>query len=464
MLAVFIYSAVLWLGLYLIGRNPVSHRLWLAGLGLVTYALILGLNLLLVYAPTSDLALILTRIHWSLLFLPSIFWFGATVYLLPETAPLRNHLGKVLNYAILPGSILIFLMGLGTHFIFDFTSLPPQPGPGYFIFAVLVILPLLTTLLLIIHLLRSTQVKVLPALLLLATLFFGLSTSLLLIPLNLVPRLWLLLGMSIDFIILGLVIAVMDAFEEGETLLPHFLRSLDFAASTVLLFGGLVALTMFFSTGITFAMLLLLLTLITLILLMQTFLIQLQNLFDRVTLKAFPGLQQERSEFRAVADALARVDTSSTPANLTEAEFARLTRRALSNMGNLPRLATSPLIRLPLIDNRLNQRQVNGNTLERAAELKSLLNESIIRLKPRDKGDFGTAEEWRHYNALYYPYVLGLKPYSRRLEPDNLSPDAQEALGWFRTYVPERTLYNWQNAAAKLVAKDLREGHNGNGQ
>ena len=29
---------------------------------------------------------------------------------------------------------------------------------------------------------------------------------------------------------------------------------------------------------------------------------------------------------------------------------------------------------------------------------------------------------------------------------------------WFQANVPERTLYNWQNAAAKLVAQDLREG------
>ena len=41
-----------------------------------------------------------------------------------------------------------------------------------------------------------------------------------------------------------------------------------------------------------------------------------------------------------------------------------------------------------------------------------------------------------------------------------LDPAAQEALDWFRTYIPERTLYNWQNAAAKLVAQDLRERMN----
>jgi oxygen-independent coproporphyrinogen-3 oxidase len=36
-------------------------------------------------------------------------------------------------------------------------------------------------------------------------------------------------------------------------------------------------------------------------------------------------------------------------------------------------------------------------------------------------------------------------------------PAARAALEWFRTAVPERTLYNWQTAAARLVARDLRE-------
>ena len=34
---------------------------------------------------------------------------------------------------------------------------------------------------------------------------------------------------------------------------------------------------------------------------------------------------------------------------------------------------------------------------------------------------------------------------------------AAEALAWFQTYVPERTLHNWQNIAARLIAQNLRE-------
>jgi len=123
----------------------------------------------------------------------------------------------------------------------------------------------------------------------------------------------------------------------------------------------------------------------------------------------------------------------------------------------LPRLATSPLTRLPIINARLSTRSAGDHTLERAAELKALLLEAILYLKPKDQTDFATSEAWRHYNALYFPYIVSLKPYSRRAEPLNLDATSQQALDWLRTQVPERTLHNWQNAAAKLVAQYLKE-------
>ena len=89
-------------------------------------------------------------------------------------------------------------------------------------------------------------------------------------------------------------------------------------------------------------------------------------------------------------------------------------------------------------------------------KLKILLAESIARLKPASPKGFDSSDEWRYYNALYFPYVAGLRPYSRGQERD-LAPEEQEALNWFQAYVPERTLYNWQNAGAKLVANDLWE-------
>ena len=93
--------------------------------------------------------------------------------------------------------------------------------------------------------------------------------------------------------------------------------------------------------------------------------------------------------------------------------------------------------------------------LARATELKALLLETITRLKPAD-GDFGTSDEWRHYNALYFYYVVGVRPYSVRTKVTELDPVARRALAWFVDQVPERTLHNWQAAAAKIVANELR--------
>jgi hypothetical protein len=168
-----------------------------------------------------------------------------------------------------------------------------------------------------------------------------------------------------------------------------------------------------------------------------------QAVLDRVVFAGLPRLRQARAELREVSNALPRVDTTLDPLVLDEAEFVRLTRRAISHLGNLPRLATSPLTQLPIIQHRLAQRGADGNALERAAELKALLTECILQLKPSGKGDFGASDEWRHYNALYFPYVVGLKPYSRQRDPNGLEPEARIALDWFQAAVPERTLHNW---------------------
>lgn len=278
-----------------------------------------------------------------------------------------------------------------------------------------------------------------------------------LFPLNWLPRLWLLLGIGLDLLLLGIAIAYFDAFDEGETLLPHFLKAFDYALLTALVFGGQVALVMAVSMGVTFPMLLLLLTTISAAIVIQVFAGAAQILADRLAFSPFPQIREQRATLRAVDEASQRVDSRRRLSPMDEAEFARLTRRALSQMGNLPKLAASPLTRLPIIEHRLNKQAGSTDTLARAAELKALFVESIARLKPKNQGDFGHTDEWRHYNALYFPYVVGLKPYSRRSQQVEMDTAVQQAYDWFRQEIPQRTLYNWQNAAAKLVAQDIRE-------
>jgi hypothetical protein len=142
---------------------------------------------------------------------------------------------------------------------------------------------------------------------------------------------------------------------------------------------------------------------------------------------------------------------------IQETDLQRLIRKAISYLGDLPRLASSPLTYFPLITHRLEKRNARNDSLERAHELKALLTESIQRLKPPGDELFGTSDAWRYYNALYFPYVVGLKPSRRYQSTATLTEHDLLALEWFRTQVPERTLHNWQTTASRLVTKDLQD-------
>jgi len=285
-----------------------------------------------------------------------------------------------------------------------------------------------------------------------------------------------MLSMGFDLALLGFAIGKLDAFEQGERFLPDLLLSLSTTGLSILLFGGLIAATMLIATGVTPAMLRLLFATSAVAIALQCFAPWIQRVIDRLVLARQPRVIEERAELRALVDSLPRhapgtpldqqsaSPTSIAPVSIAqddkvyydEEEFVRLTRRALSQLDDLNKLATNPLIHLPIVVQRLAERAANDNTLERAQELRALLIKAIAQLKPADAA-FGTTNAWRYYNALYFPYVVGLKPYSRRTTHDGLATATQQALDWFRAQVPERTLYNWQNAAAYLVAQYVRE-------
>ncbi len=293
-------------------------------------------------------------------------------------------------------------------------------------------------------------------LIIIGSIFFGLSISMLVLPQALFTSDIVVLGVGLDLAILSYGIATLDAHDEGEVLPRDFFRSLGASFLLAILFGGQVVLAMAVGSRAGPIMLLLLLAVITSAILVQVFYELIQSLLDRLLFPTWPRLQQERENLWAVASVLPRVNESMEFDHLSEEEFIRLTRRALSHMGDLKRLAASPLTRLPLVTARLSTRGQPDGTLDRAAELKTLLTESITRLKPQYDSDFGITDEWRYYNVLYYPYVLGIRPFSQRFTYRN--DDALQAvMEWFRVQVPERTLHNWQNTAAGLVAKDLRE-------
>jgi hypothetical protein len=287
-----------------------------------------------------------------------------------------------------------------------------------------------------------------------ATIFFSASTALLVIPQPLLTGDFALALMGIDLLLLGYSIAALDAYDEGEALLPDALRSFALTAGVVVIFAGQVAAVIAIE-GASPALERLLWGVLTTAVILPTFAPAAQSTLDKLFLA--PNVQTERAELQAVYNALPRRDETLNLLAMDETEFARLTRRALSHIGDLERLAASPLIHLPMIDSRLQAQGKADSTLNRATELKRLLIESIERLKPSRPESFGTSDEWRYYNALYFPYVVGLKPFRVGNSHDGLDTISQNALDWFQAQVPERTLHNWQNKAAQLIARDLRE-------
>ena len=302
-------------------------------------------------------------------------------------------------------------------------------------------------------LLRPRQVT---GILFAATLFFALGEAVLLFPAKWLPQEYVLPGIGIDLLLLGLCIAWFDAFDEGETFLPDMLRSLALTILLVSIFAGQVGFVIAIQTGLTEGMRILLTTTILASILLAVFGNTLEARLDRLAFSRLQPVQEARLRLIAESAILSRKDLQIDLAALNEEERARLTRRALSHFGNLTRLASSPLTQLPAIDRRLKARQAPDTTLERAAELKSLLTGSILKLKPQNGKEFDTTDEWRFYNALFFPYVKGLRPYSRSREKDWVDFE-KEAADWFQAFVPERTLHNWQNMGAKLIANDLWE-------
>ena len=453
------YALALWLGAFLLVRDGARPAPRLAGLGLLAYAFALA-GLLLADQAAGETGRWLNRLANPLFFLPAIFWAGTLSHLLPEDAPWRELFVRGWNWALSPAVALFYGLAAATDWVFAGDG-RVQPT-GYWIAGLIALLPLIEVLLLLgVGLLRAGPRRQM-GVLLVALLFFTLSATLLVLPTAWLPRHWLLLGMGVDLLLLGVAVAALDAFQEGEAWLPGLLRSFSAALAYGLIFATPVALTGVTSTGFVPGLVALLLVIVSLAVLAPTLDRPLQGLLDRLAYARFPRLRRVQAELRTEAQRQERLAAPGAPAQRQPEEFARLTRRALSHFGNLPRLATSPLTQLAQVEARLAVQGLSGSTLERAAVLKEILAESIARLAPPANGDdpaaaFSATEEWRHFNALYYPYVAGLRPYSRRAAHDDLSPAEEAALEWFRVAVPERTLYNWQKDAAALVAQDLGE-------
>jgi hypothetical protein len=443
-LSALVFCVSWWLGLYLLGRDPRKPVLVLAALGLCSFAMAVALDAVRLVTHSA----LLGHVEIYLVAVPGVAWFAVLL----EIARADDN-GRARTIEVLAVGVV------GTLTLVGATMAGTVAGPlrlGHVVMCVVISVSTLYAM--VAALARRTQKIPVVGLVITATLFFALANAILIIPLGLVPSWLALASTGCDVLGLGVAVALWDAFDEGQALRADMLRSFTGTGAIATLLGGQmligIALTPQQTTA-QIALTVLLFTSLAIATPVQVLADPLAGLLDRLVFSRSPLLRADRKTLRRTQSALP-LRSADPLDDFDDETFARLTRRALGHCGDLSKLVASPLTALPAIDERLAARGAPDQPLERAVELKALLADRIARLKPRDGGDFGTTEQWRYYNSLYFPYVVGVRAYAQNATAAGLDATARQAWQWFVTEVPQRSLHNWQNAAARLIAADLR--------
>jgi hypothetical protein len=439
-LSALVFSLSWWLGLYLLARDPRKPVLVLAAIGLTSFATVVALDAV----RTQSGSVVLSNIEVYLVTVPGIAWFAVLLELSRPRDTWRSRASELVAVAVVATGALVGAAMAGN-----------VDGPvrmGHWVMFAVISLSSLGAMLRAV--LGPWQPRPVVGYVIVATLFFALGNAIIVIPLGIVPSWLALASTGFDVVLLGLAVAMWDAFDEGQALRADMLRSFVATGVVVVLFGGqaLIGLAV---TGPLTALTVLLFTSLAIAISVNVLADPLAGVLDRLAFSRSPALRADRAALRSAGAALP-LRSANPLDDVDEDTFVRLTRRALGHYGDLSKLVASPLTALPTIDERLAARGAPDQPLERANELKALLADRIARLKPRDGGDFGTTEQWRHYNSLYFPYVVGVRAYAQNATAAGLDPVARQAWQWFVTEVPQRSLHNWQNAAARLIAADLR--------
>ena len=431
-----------WLGLYLLARDPRKPVLVLAAIGLMSFAVVVALDAVRVTGgPYTEL---LSRIEVYIVVIPGIAWFAVLLELSRSGDTWRSRVGELAAVAVVAA---LALTGA--------TLAGGVNGPlrlGHWVTFGVNSIATLAAMTVAVR--RQSGPRRVLGVAVVATLFFALANAILVIPLGLVPSWIALASTGVDVLALGVAVALWDAFDEGQALRADMRRSFVGSVVVAALFGGQALIGMAVTNEHT-ALTVLLFTSLAIALSINVLADPLAGVLDRLAFSRSPDLRADRATLRRTESALP-LRSQSPLDGVDDDTFVRLTRRALGHYGDLSKLVASPLTALPIIDDRLAQRGVPDQPLERANELKALLADRIAALKPRDGGDFGTTEQWRHYNSLYFPYVVGVRAYAQNATAAGLDPVARQAWQWFVTEVPQRSLHNWQNAAARVIAMDLR--------
>ena len=418
-IAVPAFALTWWLACYLVGRDPARAAGRRAAGALIAYSA--GVVAWTV-APASTTAEVL-------LAAPALFWAGAAVALLPAFVPERRQIER--GWLVVSGAFVLI------------TVLLPPTG------RLIVLAPLVGGLSLLWRFRDQVEPRLIPLALSLVAMLYGAALVLLFGPADLGAPWLAIAAIGVDVLILGYLVAVAEATDVGERLRPDLSRSLVAAVGGLLLAGGPVILTMFVTSSrlvavFQFAVVGVVMTVLGLG-------GPVHRMLDRVAFWSDERLRDDRHALFLLGEALPRRRERSRMIATSEADFQRFVRQALDHYADVGRLMRSPLTDLPAVDRRLAKSRVE-QPLARAHELRHVLEEAVAGLRPT--GPFGTGDEWRYYNALYFCCLLGLKPYSAK-KTDGLDPEARRTIEWIRQYVPRHLLRRWQTEGAAKVARDL---------
>ena len=160
---------------------------------------------------------------------------------------------------------------------------------------------------------------------------FALANAVLIIPLGLLPSWLALASTGFDVLLLGIAVALWDAFDEGQALRADMLRSFVGTAAVAVLFGGQILIGMgAASDGGATALTVLLFTVLAGAIAINVLADPLAGLLDRLAFSGSPRLRADRAVLRSAESALP-LRAASPLDDLDDDTFARLTRRALGH-------------------------------------------------------------------------------------------------------------------------------------
>jgi hypothetical protein len=442
------FGALFWLGLYIAQREWKNPILKLLSLSLIFSSVFSAVSILLEYPPFQKSVYVI-YIREVFVCITVLLLSGSLLFHRPEEIRKESNWIKIWSYTIVP---LFFIVSIGLLWLIGvksytlFSQVLVLFCAGYLFITVCVSFRRLVG--------KSTIWKKLSYVVFVLIYLVGL-----IFPIMQPERFVILLFVlkSISLFSIGIIIYGGIIVEQREKWIPDFVRSLDYTMLLTFVFSGQIVLMIFLISSFHLATSLLLLLSISISIFVQVYFRHIQAAFDYIAFSTFPKLREERAYLRTTEEIKLFVDEEVANADMNEEELAKMTRRALSHFGDLKKLATNPLTQINLIDIRLEQKGLSKDVLNRANELKSILLECMEQIKPQQEKGFGTTDEWRFYNSLYFPYVIGIKPYSKKYFNDQLSEEEQLALEWFRVNVPERTFYNWSRIGAQLVATKMME-------